>query len=1474
MAASTSLTLLFVDSNVPNYQWLIDNRKPDAEVVVLNADRDGITQITEYLAGQRQVGSAQIISHGARGSLQLGSTTLTAENLDTYAAQIQSWSKALTENADILLLGCNVAADERGKAFVQAIAHLTGADLAASTNVTGDATQGGDWVLEYTTGTIESTIAIQSQGLAQYNSVLAAFGSGNLVVLRVGDGVNYGNRMAPVFLDEYTTTGQLVQTITIPTVDDPATGNQGLTLPSTRYSTGMLALSADGQYLTFGGWDQPVGAFSGSSGWVIGVVNGGGIVDTTTLIPANPVTSLGDLTTVVSPDGVRFWMGTTNTNGTVGGIRYGTYGSQTTTNVVQSIDIRSLEIVDGQLYASSDLNGFRPVDVIGTGLPTTATTYQALPGLQGIQANVGLRNPQEFVFLDLNAGVQGLDTLYVTTLNGISKFSFNGTVWTYRNVFNPPDNNDWLGLTVSTSAAGVDLYAVQANRLNPASAELVRVTDTAAFNANFAPSNFQSLVISAANTTFRGLSFTPSLPSVRVQGLDGTALETGVANTASFRVERTSIAGTMTVELALSGTAGANDYTVSGGAIANGILTVSIPPGQTFVDVVLTAVVDGEVEVDETFTVTLNSHSTYLITPGANTGTLTIIDNRLPNGVPDSYMVLEDGTLTVNVLNGVLANDVDLDGNSLTVSRLVSDVSSGRLILNPDGSFTYTPNANFSGVDQFTYEVTDRYGEVGPVTVTLNVTPQPDAPVAVADQYSVNEDGVLTVDAAAGVLQNDSDVDGNPLTAVLTDDVDNGTLTLNANGSFTYTPDGDFSGTDSFSYQVNDGTGLTSNIVTVQLTVNAVPDAPVAVADQYSVDEDGVLTVSALAGLLVNDRDADGNPLSAVLTDDVDNGTLTLNPDGSFTYTPIADYNGTDSFSYRVTDGTGLSSDVVTVQLTVNPVADVPLALPDQYRLDEDTVLTVTVPDGILSNDRDADGDVITVQLVDNVANGVLNLASDGSFTYAPNTDFNGVDRFTYQATDGSGQSNVVTVELLVGDVSETPLSEADRYTTVAGSLLQVNAAIGVLSNDQDVENDPLTARLVTGPANGTLTLNANGSFNYRPNNGFQGVDQFTYQANDGTSSSQPTTVTIDVTPANTAPQVRQPIVDQVAWEDRAYVFRIPANAFVDPEGDRLTYRARLSNGSALPQWLRFNGTTGRFAGTPGNANIGTLQVRVFATDTSGATTSDLFRLRINNTNDAPRLSRSPANFSALVGRRFSLRLPGNTFVDEDRGDRLSYQAQLSNGRALPAWLRFDPRNLSFQGLPPVASEGAYSVRLIARDRQGSPAFSSFTLRVRSNNTPVAMPNPTNIIWGTEFNDSDSVRGTAVGDRIDALGRHDYIRGFGGDDVLLGRAGNDVLDGGVGNDWLLGGAGNDTHYGNAGRDVFVLASGEGTDWIADFEKGSDRIGLSGGISFANLQIVQGDGAAELRLNNEVLARLNGIQANTLTSSDFVSVQAS
>src|SRR6185436_3493616 len=155
---------------------------------------------------------------------------------------------------------------------------------------------------------------------------------------------------------------------------------------------------------------------------------------------------------------------------------------------------------------------------------------------------------------------------------------------------------------------------------------------------------------------------------------------------------------------------------------------------------------------------------------------------------------------------------------------------------NPNGLFTYTPAANYNGPDSFTYKANDGTDDSNVVTVSITVNPMGDAPVAVADSYGVNEDATLTV-AVAGVLGNDTDTDGNALTAVLVSDVAHGTLALNGNGGFTYTPAANYSGPDSFTYKANDGTA-DSNTVTVTITVNGVNDAPVAVADAYSVNED------------------------------------------------------------------------------------------------------------------------------------------------------------------------------------------------------------------------------------------------------------------------------------------------------------------------------------------------------------------------------------------------------------------------------------------------------------------------------------------------------------------------------------------------------------------------------------------------------------------------------------------------------------
>jgi VCBS repeat-containing protein len=527
-------------------------------------------------------------------------------------------------------------------------------------------------------------------------------------------------------------------------------------------------------------------------------------------------------------------------------------------------------------------------------------------------------------------------------------------------------------------------------------------------------------------------------------------------------------------------------------------------------------------------TVTLNADGSFTYTPAANYNGLDAFTYKANDGQADSNVAtvslavtavndppvaandtastLEDTPLTV-AAPGVLANDTDVDSPSLT-AVLVSAPAHGTLTLNADGSFTYTPDANYNGPDSFAYKANDGQADSNVATVSLTVTAVNDAPVAANDTATTPEDTALTV-AAPGVLSNDTDVDSPTLTAVLVRDPTHGSLTLNADGSFTYTPAPDYNGPDSFTYKASDGR-LDSNVATVSLTVTAVNDAPVAANDAASMAEDTALTVAA-PGVLSNDTDVDSPTLSAVLVSSPAHGTLTLNPDGSFTYTPNANYNGPDSFTYKANDGS-LDSNVATMALTVTAVDDAPVAGNDAASTAEETALTVAAP-GVLSNDTDVDSPTLSAVLVSSPAHGTLILNADGSFTYSPAANYSGADAFTYRASDGTLTSGVATVALTVTAVDDAPVAADDAATTAEDTPLTV-AAPGVLGNDTDVDSPTLTAVLVSRPAHGSLTLNADGSFTYTPAAAYSGPDSFTYKASDGTLTSAVATVSLTVTPA------------------------------------------------------------------------------------------------------------------------------------------------------------------------------------------------------------------------------------------------------------------------------------------------------------------------------------------------------------------------
>jgi hypothetical protein len=401
--------------------------------------------------------------------------------------------------------------------------------------------------------------------------------------------------------------------------------------------------------------------------------------------------------------------------------------------------------------------------------------------------------------------------------------------------------------------------------------------------------------------------------------------------------------------------------------------------------------------------------------------------NDAPDAVNDSATTDEDTPVDVNVK----ANDTDLEGDTLTVTD-VFDPANGTATINPDGTVRYVPDADFNGIDSFTYTINDGNGGTDTATVTVTVTPVNDAPTATNDSKTVAEDGTLTF-PASDLTANDSpgpaNEGGQTLSVTAVGSATIGSVSLN-NGNVTFTPTANYFGPASFEYTVCDD-GRTNgqpdskcDTGTVNVAVTAVNDPPTANDDSETVAEDDTLVFDPSVDDSPGPPNESGQTLRIdAITAPAAHGTaeiITTGPDaGKVRYTPNPNYSGPDSFDYRVCDDGQTNGaddpkcDTATVTIMVTAVNDAPEANDDAYNTDEDMQLTVSAP-GVLGNDTDVEGDNLGATVLNDADNGVLTLNSNGSFTYTPNSDFNGTDSFTYTVSDGNGGTDTATVSITV----------------------------------------------------------------------------------------------------------------------------------------------------------------------------------------------------------------------------------------------------------------------------------------------------------------------------------------------------------------------------------------------------------------------------------------------------------------------------
>ena len=380
--------------------------------------------------------------------------------------------------------------------------------------------------------------------------------------------------------------------------------------------------------------------------------------------------------------------------------------------------------------------------------------------------------------------------------------------------------------------------------------------------------------------------------------------------------------------------------------------------------------------------------------------------------------------------------------------------------------------------DTYGWGLVDAFAALGWTAIPNN------PPVANNQSVTTNEDTPVVITLTA------TDPDGDPLTYSIVTSPDSGLLSGTA-PNLTYTPNPNFNDLDSFTFKANDGK-IDSDIAIVSLTVNPVNDPPVANPQSVETPQDTPVAIT-LTG-----SDIDGDPLTYIIVTLPINGALSGTVP-NLTYTPNLDFIGSDSFTFKVNDGT-VDSAPATVSITVTKVNHPPVAYDQSVTTNEDTPAAITL------TASDPDGDLLTYILVTLPANGTLT-GTAPDLTYTPNLNFYGLDTFTFQANDGKLDSNIATVSITVTSINDSPVANDQSVTTIQ------DTPVAITLTASDVDGDPLTYSLVTTPANGILSGTAP-TLTYTPNSGFTGLDSFTFKANDGTIDSNIATVSITVNPA------------------------------------------------------------------------------------------------------------------------------------------------------------------------------------------------------------------------------------------------------------------------------------------------------------------------------------------------------------------------
>ncbi len=557
-------------------------------------------------------------------------------------------------------------------------------------------------------------------------------------------------------------------------------------------------------------------------------------------------------------------------------------------------------------------------------------------------------------------------------------------------------------------------------------------------------------------------------------------------------------------------------------------------------------------------------------------------------------------------------------GESTTLSW--TDATPGAtLTLTPDiGNVTGQTSATVSPTTTTEYTLTisndagsNQYKQT--VTVQPKDTPAPTnrTPVSESVTKSTREGKAVTVQLSG------SDPDGDRLRYSIVTEPQNGSLSgLNPDtGEVSYTPNPNFNGVDTFTFSVSDGK-LSSAVATVTVNVTAVNDAPTANAQTRSTPEETPVVVT-LSG-----SDPEGADLEYVVTREPTHGTLgALEPTThKVTYTPSQDYNGTDSFTFVVSDGE-LTSAEATVIIKVGVVNDQPVAKAQSVSLNEDNAKIITL------TAQDADNDALTYAVVKQPEHGKLSglNAGTGKLTYTPNKDYSGADSFTFKANDGTEDSEVQTVSLTINPVNDAPVIAGGDSVSVTMSEDGAPTAFALTLNASDVDSSTLTWSVSSGAAYGTASVSGTGAskdVTYSPNANYNGSDKFVVKVVDGEGGEDTITVNVTVTPVDDAPSALT--LSNSSVDENKPVGTV-VGTFSTADIDSSTFTYSFVDGSNDNAKFTIDGNALKTAESFDFETKKSYSVEVESEDGSGNTITQGFTIQVKQ------VSSKPANITLLI---------------------------------------------------------------------------------------------------------------------------------------------------------------------------------------------------------------------------------------------------